>query len=206
MTNIITRVIISYDIIFLEVKMPKSAKITREMVIDAAVSIVREEGASALNARAVAERLSSSVQPIFYNFSGIDELRREVIAEAGRLYAARIEAVIAENKYPTYKSSGMAYVEFAIEERELFKLLFMRDRSAAERADDEALEPIYSLIAESVGVDVNTAKLIHLEIWAFVHGIAAMIVTDYYVPDIELIDSMMTDIYMGLKSRFGGAK
>lgn len=186
--------------------MPKNAKITKQMVIDAAVSIVREEGANALNARAVAERLSSSVQPIFYNFSGIDELRREVIAEAGRLYAARIEAVIAENKYPAYKSSGMAYVEFAIEERELFKLLFMRDRSAAERADDEALGPIYSLIAENVGVDVNTAKLIHLEIWAFVHGIAAMIVTDYYVPDIELIDSMMTDIYMGLKSRFGGAK
>lgn len=186
--------------------MPKSAKITREMVIDAAVSIVREEGASALNARAVAERLSSSVQPIFYNFSGIDELRREVIAEAGRLYAARIEAVIAENKYPAYKSSGMAYVEFAIEERELFKLLFMRDRSAAERADDEALGPIYSLIAESVGVDVNTARLIHLEIWAFVHGIATMIVTGYYIPDLELISSMMTDVYLGLKSRFGGTK
>lgn len=186
--------------------MPKNAKITRQMVIDAAVSIVREEGAAALGARAVAARLSSSVQPIFYNFSGIDELRREVIAEAGRLYAARIESVIAENKYPTYKSSGMAYVEFAIEERELFKLLFMRDRDAAERADDSALEPIFTLIAESVGVDIDTARLIHLEIWAFVHGIAAMIVTDYYVPDLELISSMMTDIYMGLKSRFGGAK
>ena len=82
----------------------------------------------------------------------------------------------------------------------------MRDRDAAERADDSALEPIFTLIAENVGVDIDTARLIHLEIWAFVHGIAAMIVTDYYVPDIELISSMMTDIYMGLKSRFGGAK
>ena len=186
--------------------MPKSAKITREMVIDAAVSIVREDGSAALNARAVAARLSSSVQPIFYNFASIEDLRREVIAEAGRLYAARIEAVIGQNKYPAYKSSGMAYVEFAIEERELFKLLFMRDRDAAERADDSSLAPIFDLIAESVGVDVDTAKLIHLEIWAFVHGIAAMIVTDYYVPDIELISSMMTDVYLGLKSRFGGEK
>ena len=186
--------------------MPKSAKITREMVIDAAVSIVREEGATALNARAVAARLSSSVQPIFYNFSGVDELRREVIAEAGRLYAARVEAVLAQNKYHAYKSSGMAYVEFAIEERELFKLLYMRDRNAAERADDSALEPVFTLIANSVGVDIDTAKLIHLEMWAFVHGIAAMIVTDYYVPDLELISSMMTDVYEGLKSRFGGAK
>ena len=186
--------------------MPKSAKITREMVIKAAVSIVREAGADALNARAVAARLNSSVQPIFYNFSGIDELRREVIAEASSLYAARVEAVIAENKYPVYKSSGMAYVEFATEERELFKLLFMRDRDAAERADDSTLEPVFTLVAESVGVDIDTAKLIHLEIWAFVHGIATMIVTDYYVPDLELISSMMTDVYMGLKSRFGGAK
>ena len=186
--------------------MPKNAKITKQMVIDAAVSIVREEGANALGARAVAARLSSSVQPIFYNFSGIDALRSEVIVEAGRLYAARIETVIAENRYPAYKSSGMAYVEFAKEERELFKLLFMRDRDAAERADDSAVGPIYSLIAENVGVDIDTAKLIHLENWAFVHGIAAMIVTDYYVPDTELISSMMTDVYEGLKSRFGGAK
>ena len=184
--------------------MPKSAKITKEMVIDAAVSIVREEGSEALNARAVAARLSSSIQPIFYNFSGIGELRQCVIEEAGRLYAERVEDVVAEKKYPTYKSSGMAYIEFAIEERELFKLLFMRDRDAAERADDSALNAVFDLIAENVGVDIDTAKLIHLEIWAFVHGIATMIVTDYYVPDMELISSMMTDVYMGLKSRFGG--
>jgi len=184
--------------------MPKSAKITKEMILSAAVSIVREEGAEALGARAVAARLSSSVQPIFYNFSGIDELRREVIAEAGRLYAERIERIIAENKYPAYKCSGMAYVEFATCERELFKLLFMRDRDAAERADDEALAPVFSLLSESLGVDIETAKLVHLEMWAFVHGIATMIATGYYEPDAELISSMLTDVYEGLKFRFGG--
>ena len=186
--------------------MPKSAKITKEMILSAAVSLVREEGAEALGARAVAARLSSSVQPIFYNFSGIEELRREVIAEAGRLYAKRIERVIAENKYPAYKCSGMAYVEFAVCERELLKLLFMRDRDAAERADDEAVGPIYDLVSESFGVDRETARLVHLEIWTFVHGIATMIVTGYYVPDIDLVSSMMTDVYEGLKARFGGKK
>ncbi len=184
--------------------MPKNAKITKEMVVDAAVAIVREEGAAALNARSVAARLSSSVQPIFYNFSGVDELRLAVIAEAGKLYVERIEREQARNRYPAYKSSGMAYIEFATEERELFKLLFMRDRNPSERDDDEALNPIFSYIAEAFDVDYDTAKLVHLEIWAFVHGIATMIVTDYYRPDLELISSMMTDVYMGLKTRFGG--
>ena len=36
---------------------------------------------------------------------------------------------MAEGKYPPYKASGMAYIRFAKEEKELFKLLFMRDRS-----------------------------------------------------------------------------
>ena len=129
-----------------------------------------------------------------------------VLAAAYEVYLGFIRAEVESEKYPRYKSFGMAYIRFAREERELFKLLFMRDRDAAERADDSALEPIFTLIADSVGVDIDTARLIHLEIWAFVHGIAAMIVTDYYVPDLELISSMMTDIYMGLKSRFGGAK
>ena len=52
--------------------MPPKAKFTREEVIEAALSILRAKGRSALTARALGERLNSSARPIFTLFSGMD--------------------------------------------------------------------------------------------------------------------------------------
>jgi len=47
------------------------------------------------------------------------------------------------------------------------------------------------------------AKLFHLEMWAFVHGIAAMMATGFLDLDRELVSRMLTDAYQGLRLRFG---
>ena len=46
--------------------MPPKAKITREMIVDAAFAIAREAGAETINARTVAERLKCSTQPVLF--------------------------------------------------------------------------------------------------------------------------------------------
>ena len=58
---------------------------------------------------------------------------------------------MAAGKYPVYKASGMAYIRFAKEERELFKLLFMRDRTGEKIAEDEEIRPIIQIIMENTG-------------------------------------------------------
>ena len=60
--------------------MPPKVKVTKEAIINAAMDIVRENGAAALNARAVAARLDCSTQPIFSNYNNMEELRADVIA------------------------------------------------------------------------------------------------------------------------------
>ena len=49
---------------------------------------------------------------------------------------------MSAGQYPPYKASGMAYIRFAREQRELFKLLFMRDRTNEEKAAGEELEAL----------------------------------------------------------------
>ena len=58
--------------------MAPRVKVTGETVVNAAVEVVRECGAQALNARALAARLGCSTQPIFSNFASMEELRRAV--------------------------------------------------------------------------------------------------------------------------------
>lgn len=48
--------------------MPPKAKITKEMIINAAFDIARTEGAEQINARTVSQKLGCSTQPVMYNF------------------------------------------------------------------------------------------------------------------------------------------
>ena len=54
------------------------------------------------------------------------------------------------------------------------------------------------MIMEANGVSHETASLIHLEIWTFVHGIASMIATSFLELDMELISQMISDAYFGM--------
>ncbi len=181
--------------------MPPKTKITKDNIIEAAVQTVRESGADALNARDLAERLGCSTQPIFSNFTSMNELRLAVVAEADRLYEAMCRRETESGKYPPYKASGMAYIRFAAEEKELFKLLYMRDRRE-EPIPTEADARLTSTVCAATGLEKTKAELFHLEMWAFVHGIAVMIATNYLPLEWEMISNMLTDAYQGLKSRF----
>lgn len=181
--------------------MPPKTKLTREKIIEAAVQTVRESGADALNARDLAQRLGCSTQPIFSNFASMGDVRLAVVAEADRLYEEMCRREIESAKYPPYKASGMAYIRFAAEEKELFKLLYMRDRRE-ESLPSEADSRMTSTVMGNTGLEKQDAELFHLEMWAFVHGIAVMIATNYLPLEWELISSILTDAYEGLKKRF----
>ena len=130
--------------------MPPKAKFSKEEIIKAAVNLVRTEGAQALTARALGTKLGVSSSPVFTFFQSMDEVRREVLESAKALYQSYLKEDMENSEFPPYKASGMAYIRFAREEKELFKLLFMRDRSH-EKIDEsgEEIKPIIELIQKS---------------------------------------------------------
>ena len=52
--------------------MPPKAKVTREMIIDAAFEIIRNTGVETVNARTVSKELNCSTQPVMYHFKTIE--------------------------------------------------------------------------------------------------------------------------------------
>ena len=182
--------------------MPPKIKITKEEIIKGTVDLVRASGAESLNARSVACALNCSTQPIFSNFASMDELRYEVIAEAYNLYLNFINKEIESGQYPEYKAFGMAYIRFAMEEKELFKLLFMRDRTGEDLSPGPDFEMSAEIISNSVGVSIETARLMHIEMWACVHGIGVMIATSFLPLETEFISNMLSDVYLGIRARY----
>ena len=165
--------------------------------------VTRKNGITGLTARGLAAELGSSAKPIFGLFQNMEEVQREVVSAANTLYQSYIKKGMADSKFPPYKASGIAYIQFAKEEKELFKLLFMRDRTDEKIEENrEEIRPILDLIMKNLGIDENEAYFFHLELWLYVHGIATMIATNYLEWDIEFIDKALTDAYQGLKNRY----
>ena len=187
--------------------MPPKFKFTRDEITNAALNVTRKNGISGLTARALAAELGCSVKPIFGLFKNMEEVGQEVFIASDLLYQNYLREDMAKGKYPHYKASGMAYIRFAKEERELFKLLFMRDRSREKIEENkEEIRPLMQLIQQNLGISEDEAYLFHLEMWLYVHGIATMIATSYLDWDDEFISRVLTDAYMGLKYRYTEGK
>ena len=183
--------------------MPPKLKISKEDIIKTAFEIVKHHGVDALNARNIASELGCSTQPIFSNFATMEELKNAVISKAIEQFESYREKEIKRDVYPIYKANGMAYIGFAREEKELFKLLYMRDRSGETLCQEEYLwNEMTDIVHNTIGVDFDKAKLFHLEIWAYVHGIATMFATGYLDLSTELVSQMVTDMYQGLKKQY----
>ena len=182
--------------------MPPKVKITREDIINAAVQLVRSSGMQAMNARAVAAALSCSTQPVFSNFATMEDLYFAVEQQAVELYREYTRREMAEGEYPVYKASGMAYIRFAKDEKELFKFLFMCDQSQSAMSQSAVLfDEMIGVVQDNTGLETEDAKLFHLEVWSFVHGIATMFATGYLDLEWELVSDMVTDAYQGLRKQ-----
>lgn len=184
--------------------MPPKVKVTKEDILNAAVAIVRNSGAQTLNARTVAAALNCSTQPVFSNFETMEELRLAVVKEADALCSEYIRREVEKGEFPAYKASGIAYIRFAKEEKELFKLLYMRDRT--NEAAPEAVsfgDEMESFVQNYTGLSREDARMFHLGMWVYVHGLATMVATDFVNLDWDLISRLLSDAYLGMRKQYG---
>lgn len=178
--------------------MPPKNKYTSEQIIECAVELTRECGYESLTARGVGKRLGISSQPVYTAFENMDELKKAVVKYAEGVYERFCVSEKERGEYPAYKCYGMAYVRFAMEEKELFRLLYMRDRKQEDN-EDGGLDEVVGVIEKQTGLDSHRARQFHLEMWSAVHGIAAMIATGYHMWSIDDVSRMLTDVYTGLR-------
>ena len=99
--------------------MPRSYMFTKEQVLDAAIELTREKGFSAVSARSLGDRLGTTSRPIFSHFENMADVQKGIIGAANKLYQSFREEEIKSGRYVPYKASGMAYIRFAKEEKEV---------------------------------------------------------------------------------------
>lgn len=185
--------------------MPLKVKITAGMIIEAGFKIVKQFGWEAVNSRSVAKSLNCSTQPIYSAFKNMEQLKFEIIKMTTEVYDSYIKNFSLIRTDKKYKQLGLAYIMFAKEEPNLFKLLFMRNRQheiVPEKLQDNNIDLILNLVSNQLNITKENAYNIHLNMWIFTHGIASMIATNFVNFSNEQIDELLTNQFSFIKSSF----
>ena len=187
------------------------ARNTKEDIVNSAFEIVKEKGVEGLNAREVAKRLNCSIQPIFYQFATMEELKKAVYE---KIYALYKEYMLSgENTENSYRAMGKSYVRFAKDYPVFFKILFMQ-QTEMNKDNYAKIDQLGDKIIETgrnfTGLTFEEQKEFHLKVWIFTHGIATLIVTgtiklnDNEID--ELIGSSVRQMLIGYKKERGENK
>lgn len=155
--------------------MPPSKKFQRDDIIKIACEIVKNEGLSDLNARRIAEELNCSTQPIYHNFSSMEELKEKVVEKIYCLYVSYMQE--GEKEKRAYLEMGKSYIRFARDYPNYFKILFMA-KSGLSPDDfiwnDSMGNSILQKGRSFSGLTEEEQKKFHLKVWIFTHGIATL--------------------------------
>lgn len=140
--------------------MPPKAKFSRGEIIQAALSIVKQDGMSALTARTLGQKLSSSARPIFTVFQNMEEVQQEVLKAAREEYNKYTRKGLSE--VSAFKEIGMQYIRFARDEPQLFQLLFMLQKHDTSTVDGIlALDDYCEEIITSIQTQYNLSRKIY---------------------------------------------
>lgn len=158
--------------------MPPKAKFTKEEIAEQALNIIKEEGAAALTARSLGERLGTSSRPIFTAFENMNEVKAAARAIAMREFEEYISDF--EEYKPAFKRIGMQMINYGIHQPELFKLLFMHEHSEARSFEDimtelgGMAEICVGLIQRDYKMTRSEAKILFEDMWVYTFGIGAL--------------------------------
>ena len=181
--------------------MPPKAKYTRETMIDIAYDLVREHGEASLTARNLAAALGTSTAPIFTAFSSIDEVTRAVAQKAMARYGEYLEEGKQIN--PPFKGFGLKYIQFAKDEPQLFRMLFMRGDEAElpthYMPSGDTNEPmVRKTVEDHYGMEEERAKRLYNHLSVYAHGLAVLYAQGRCVFTDEDVSRMLTELFSAL--------
>lgn len=179
--------------------MPPKARITKEMILQTVLGITRESGFETVNARSIAGKLQCSTRPIFTCYENMDELKREFLDFAYEYYERYVTNYGHSADVSPYLILPLSYIEFAQEEPWLFKLLFINDMDLnMEEAKDFYLESDNEkraeVFSEAIGIELERAKIIFLDLFLYTHGIAVLTATKKLTLNRDSAEKMVINI------------
>ena len=179
--------------------MPPRAKITGDMISDAAFEIARTSGWENINARTIAGQLGCSTQPVLYHFHTVEDIKKAAYEKADRFHTEYLMNV--EGAPDPMLEIGLNYVRFSVREPLLFRFLFQSaygpHTDLQTMIDSPELEPLLRTMAEAMETTMEKTKEIFATLAIFTHGYASLLANHYMEYDEALASAALSRAFSG---------
>ena len=181
--------------------MPAIAKVTKEMIINAAFETVKEMGAENINARTVSQKLGCSTQPVLYHFKTIEDVRIATYKKASEFHINYVTNLSGKYERPMLEV-GMRYIQFAVEEKNLFRFLYHSNYYTGVSLSDwltgKNFDSLFPILKRQAKVDERQAYSIFSQIVLVTHGIASLLANNAMVYDEAYCVNTLSNAYFGI--------
>lgn len=156
-----------------------------ERILDAARELIAAGGVDAVSMRAVADRVGVSATALYHYFDGKQAIVDQVVRRAFSRFGSYMEAAMRPHprgSLERVRALGEAYIRFALENQEYFRLIF-----SIQIPDPRDLEDLpggggYPLLRQSVvdAIGAGTMRpadpdLVALYLWSLAHGLVTLV-------------------------------
>ena len=154
-------------------------KITKDMILDAALEIFRAEGFEAVTSRRIALRLGCSTQPIYFEYKNMDELKDDIIKKVVVRLNEVFNSVAGDSEEFVYRSFGLSFLKFVQTDPFVFRQLYIIDGKIGRQVDELRMPVILDILENKYGYKRETAMAIHKMASSFLMGMAVFISSGY---------------------------
>lgn len=163
--------------------MSATKKITKDMIVDAALEIFRAEGFDAVTSRRVAFKLGCSTQPIYFEYKNMDELKNDIVKKVVGQLNEIFSSVSNEGKEDpdefVYRSFGLSFLKFVQADPFVFRQIYIVDGKIGRQVDNLRMPIILDILENKYGYKKETALAIHKMASCFLMGMAVFVSSGY---------------------------
>lgn len=177
-------------------KMARKTQISKEIILQAALEMLIREGYSAINIKTLSKEIGCSTQPLVWHFENMEGLRK-ALAEYALNYANEKMRSCTQNGMEAFVGIGMAYINLAFDEPNLFKYLYMSGESGVQAggfdilvtADENAA--IAGEIAGYLKISKEDTSHFLQNTMIYTHGLASFIASGIITSSKEEVATMV---------------
>ena len=163
--------------------MSATKKITKDMIVDAALEIFRAEGFDAVTSRRVAFKLGCSTQPIYFEYKNMDELKNDIVKKVVGQLNEIFSSVSNEGKEDpdefVYRSFGLSFLKFVQADPFVFRQIYIVDGKIGRQVDNLRMPIILDILENKYGYKKETALAIHKMASCSLMGMAVFVSSGY---------------------------
>jgi AcrR family transcriptional regulator len=158
---------------------PYTPVATRDKILDSAEKLYRKDGLRALSIRAIAEQVGVTPMAIYRHFRDKDAIIEALVTLGFQKWEKRFaSAPDVRGLVDRIRAGLLSYVEFAIEERRLFELMYLvpRRTTVSPATKSAAFASMMDAAREAVasGFIIGDPAEVILLAWSTTHGLVAL--------------------------------